>query len=117
MHKILLFSSLFISQVALAQAEKGPSTWESLIIPMGAFFLIFFFLVIRPQAKKAKEAQEIISSLKKGDQVLTGGGILGTIVGVSEKFVDVKVSDTSKIKVLKTSVMPYSDKPKESAKK
>ena len=116
MFKILFFSSLLITQAAYAQAEEGPSMWESLIIPMGAFFLIFFFLVIRPQAKKAKEAEEIISSLKKGDQVLTGGGILGTIVGVSEKFVDVKVSDTSKIKVLKTSVMPYSDKPKESVK-
>ena len=117
MYKIILISSLLSTQVAYAQAEKGPSTWESLIIPMGAFFLIFFFMVIRPQTKKAKEAQEIVNSLKKGDQVLTGGGILGTIVGVSEKFVDVKVSDTSKIKVLKTSVMPYSDKPKESVKK
>ena len=83
----------------------------------GCFFSDLLFLVIRPQAKKAKEAQQIVNSLKKGDQVLTGGGILGTIVGVSEKFVDVKVSDTAKIKVLKTSVMPYSDKPKESVKK
>jgi len=91
-------------------APKGPSIWESFVIPMGAFFLIFFFLVIRPQARKAKESQEILSSLKKGDQVLTSGGILGTIVGVSEIFVDLKASDSTRFKVLKTGVTPYSDK-------
>jgi len=104
---------LFLSLSALAQetAQKsgasGPSIWESTLIPMGAFFLIFFFLVIRPQARKAKQAQEFMGALKKGDQVLTSGGILGTIVGVSENFVDLKASDSTKIKVLKGSLSPY----------
>jgi preprotein translocase subunit YajC len=113
-----MFKIIFQSFVALAQetggasTPPGPTIWESFIIPMGAFFLIFFFLVIRPQARKAKEAQEILKSLKKGDQVLTSGGILGTIVGVSDVFVDLKASDSTRFKVLKTGVTPYTEKPK-----
>lgn len=113
MIKIIFQSFMAMAQEAgSASASQGPSIWESFIIPMGAFFLIFFFLVIRPQAKKAKEAQEILKSLKKGDEVLTSGGILGTIVGVSEIFVDLKASDNTRFKVLKTSVTPYTEKPK-----
>ena len=66
--------------------------------------------MIRPQAKKARQAQETLKSLKKGDQVLTSGGILGTIVGVSETFVDLKASDSTRFKVLKASVTPYTEK-------
>lgn len=102
-----LFLSFAYAQEAATAAPKGPSVWESLVIPMGAFFLIFYFLVIRPQAKKAKETQAFLSALKKGDQVLTAGGIFGTIVGVTEKFVDVKVSDNTRLKVLKSSVSAF----------
>ena len=110
----VIFQSFMVyaQEASASAAPKGPTVWESFIIPMGAFFLIFFFLVIRPQAKKTKEAQEILKSLKKGDQVLTSGGILGTIVGVSEIFVDLKASDSTRFKVLKTGVTPYTEKAK-----
>ena len=112
MIEILFHSFMAMAQESGGAAASGPTIWESFIIPMGAFFLIFFFLVIRPQARKAKEAQDILKSLKKGDQVLTSGGILGTIVGVSEIFVDLKASDSTRFKVLKTGVTPYTEKPK-----
>ena len=111
MIKIIFYSFMARAQ-GVGDAPQGPTVWESFIIPMGAFFLIFFFLVIRPQVRKAKEAQEVLKSLKKGDQVLTSGGILGTIIGVSEIFVDLKASDSVRFKVLKTSLTPYTEKSK-----
>jgi len=101
---ITVFVALAHAQEAANAAPKQPSTFESLVIPMLAFFLIFYFLVLRPQASKAKEVQSFLTSLKKGDEVLTMGGILGTIVGISDRFIDLKISEGSKIKVLKSSL-------------
>ncbi len=102
---ITLFITTTFAQEAAKAATKQPSVFESLIIPMIAFFFIFYFLVLRPQATKAKETQSFMTSLKKGDEVLTTGGILGTIVGITDSFVDLKISESSKIKVLKTSLL------------
>lgn len=108
---VLLFSLESFAQEAAATAAnaKGPSILESFLIPMLGFFAVFYFLVIRPQAKKAKETSSMLESLKKGDQVLTAGGILGTIVGVTEKFVDLKIADSARIKVLKNTVTLYTE--------
>ncbi len=85
------------------QASKGPG-WMGLV-PFALMFLVFYFLILRPQARKAKEAKDFLKSLKKGDQVLTAGGIFGTIVGVGERFVDLKVSEDTRFKVMKSHIM------------
>ncbi len=85
------------------QASQGPG-WMGLI-PFALMFLVFYFLILRPQARKAKESKDFLQSLKKGDQVLTAGGIFGTIVAVTERFVDLKVSEDMRLKVMKSHVM------------
>jgi preprotein translocase subunit YajC len=93
----------FFIQNAYAQgAQGGDST--SFIIMMVLMFGAFYFLLIRPQQKKAKAHAELVSNLKAGDEVLTAGGILGKITGVSEHYAVVKISDSTEIKIQKSSV-------------
>ncbi len=80
-----------------------PSMWEQLL-PFALIFVIFYFLIIRPQAKRMKDHQKILTSLKRGDEVLTNGGILGSIEGITEKFITLKIDDGVKIKILKTQI-------------
>jgi len=69
------------------------------ILPLVLIFVIFYFLLIRPQQKKQKEHRQMIESLKKGDKVITTGGIYGTIEYLSQSTVTLKVADNVKIKV------------------
>ena len=76
---------------------------------MVVFIAIFYFLLIRPQQKKAKEHQAMVPRLAAGDEVVTGGGILGKVVEVGDTFVTLEIADGVRIKVQKfqvTSLMP-----------
>lgn len=103
MNLITLFISNAFAQEAVAQQNQGAPGWMS-VVPFALMFLVFYFLILKPQAKKAKESQDFVTSLKKGDEVLTAGGIFGTIVGVTEKFVDLKIAENTRIKILKSHV-------------
>ena len=97
--------SFFISD---AMAAAAPATAQgdplaSLILPIGLVILFYFFL-IRPQNKRQKEHKELVSSLQKGEEVITTGGILGKITNVSENFVTLEVSKESCIHVQKNSI-------------
>ncbi len=95
--------------MAYAQADavvSKPSIIET-VFPFIIIFVIFFFLVIRPQAKKAKEHSGFVANIKKGDKILTTGGILGTIEGVTEKFVDISIAQNVRIKMLKSQVAGF----------
>ena len=93
----------FFVQNAYAQgAQQGGGT--SFIIMMALMFAAFYFLLIRPQQKKQKQHQELVSGLQVGDEILTAGGILGKVTGVSEHYAVVTVSDNTEIKVQKSSV-------------
>ena len=70
----------------------------------GAIFLIFYFMIIRPQQKRAKERQKLLSNLEKGDKVVTSGGIHGIISGIDEKTVLLQVSDNLKMKVDRSAI-------------
>ena len=67
-------------------------------------FGIFYFLLVRPQMKRQKEHNKMLESLKKGDRVITSGGIHGTIVGVKDDVVVLKISDEVKVEVTKGAV-------------
>ncbi|MBM4174716.1 MAG: preprotein translocase subunit YajC [Ignavibacteria bacterium] len=69
-----------------------------------AIFLIFYFLIIRPQQKRQKERDKLLGELKKGDKVITGSGIHGTIIGIEEKTVLIQVSDNVKLKFERSAV-------------
>ena len=76
----------------------------STILMMGAVFAVFYFLIIRPQRKKQKDAKKMLESLKKGDKVVTIGGIRGVIQNVKEKTIVVKVDENTKIEFSKDAV-------------
>lgn len=72
--------------------------------PIILIFVIFYFLLIRPQQKRQKEHQRMVESLKKGDRVLTSGGIYGTVVGVKENIVVLKIAENVKVEFAKSAV-------------
>jgi preprotein translocase subunit YajC len=73
-------------------------------IPLIIIFIIFYFLIIKPQKDKTKEHQRMISNLKKNDQIVTIGGIHGTIINVKEKTFVLRVDDNIKIEIDKNAV-------------
>lgn len=79
------------------------------MVPMVLMFVIFYFLLIRPQQKKAKEHAELLKTLKRGDKVVTNGGIVGVIITVKEKYVTVR-SEDSKFEVLRTAIAEITER-------
>jgi preprotein translocase subunit YajC len=100
------------SLIPTAWAQAGGATGSSQFAPvlmMVVFVAIFYFLLIRPQQKKAKDHQNMVSKLSTGDEVVTSGGILGRITDVSDSFVTIEIADSVRVKVQKgqvTSLMP-----------
>jgi preprotein translocase subunit YajC len=91
--------------IAMApQGGEGGGSMVSTIIMFGAIFLIFYFMIIRPQQKKAKERTKLLSNLEKGDKVVTSGGIHGIISGLDEKTCLLQVSDNLKMKVERSAI-------------
>ena len=88
---------------ALAAANSGASMVTT-FITFGLIILIFYFLIIRPQRKKDKEQRLMIEAMKKGDKVVTIGGIHGTVVAVKESTVVIKVDDNARIEFAKAAV-------------
>jgi len=86
------------------QSGEGGGSMVSTIIMFGAIFLIFYFMIIRPQQKKAKDRTKLLSNLEKGDKIVTNGGIHGIIAGIDEKTLLLQVSDNLKIKVERSAI-------------
>jgi preprotein translocase subunit YajC len=83
-----------------AQQDGGFVT----LLMMGALFVAFYFLLIRPQQKRAKEHKAMIAALGRGDEVVTAGGILGRVTDLAENFVTVEVADGVQVKVQRVAV-------------
>ena len=75
-----------------------------MLMMFGAMFAILYFVMIRPQQKQQRKHAELISSLKKGDEVILSSGIVGRIFSVEDKFLVLELSDKNKMKVLKIAV-------------
>lgn len=87
------------------QAPADPGTGiMNTIIMFGLMFLILYFMIIRPQQKRQKERQKMIDSVKKGDRVVTSGGIHGVVAGVEDKTLLVEIADKVKVKVERGSI-------------
>lgn len=89
--------------IVLAQAAGGSGIMGSLPLFLG-LGAIMYFLLIRPQQKQAKEQQTLLSSLKKGDDVITAGGLLGKITAVDDKVISLEIANGVKVRLLKSSV-------------
>ena len=99
----LLTSVVFIGGCVPAEAEGESSIWPMLIFVVLLFGLMYF-VMIRPQRKKQKEHQQLIEELKRGDRVVTAGGIYGVIESISEDSITIKVESGATMKVAKGSV-------------
>ncbi len=91
---------------AMGQAggQAGQGSPYSGIVLMGVMFAIFYFLLIRPQQKKAKEHREMVSNLKKGNRIITTGGIYGTIQSIDETTIGLEIAEKIKIKIARGNV-------------
>lgn len=93
----------FLISSAHAQSVGGTDSLLSLL-PLVLIFVVFYFLLIRPQTKRQKEHREMVAALAKGDEVATAGGILGKITEVRDNFVRVEVTDNVTVTVQKHTV-------------
>jgi preprotein translocase subunit YajC len=89
---------------AAPAAGASPSFLSSQLPLLLIFFAIFYFLVLRPQQKKAKEHQAMLAELKKGDEVVTSGGLIGKISGVTDTELTLQVQEGVRIRVTRASV-------------
>ena len=85
------------------QGEGGPTIISNVVL-FGAIIAIFYFMIIRAQQKREKQREPMLPALKKGDKVVTAGGVHGTIVGMEEKTLLVQIADGVKVKVDRGSV-------------
>jgi preprotein translocase, YajC subunit len=101
---------------AFAQATgapaQGPAQTASFFLPLILVFAIFYFLIIRPQQKQAKMRQAMIQAVKKGDQVITNGGIYARVVGVAENILTVEIADNCKVKLDRSAVQSVTSESK-----
>ncbi len=99
--------SLFISDAyaaAPAAANAAQPGGYSTFIMMGVFILVLYFIMLRPQQKRAKQHRDMLSALAKGDEVITGGGLLGKITHIGEQFITLSVADNTEIRIQKSAI-------------
>lgn len=90
--------------------QQGGGSMISTLIMFAAIFAIFYFMIIRPQQKRQKEREAMLSQLKKGDKVLTTGGIYGTIAGLDDKTALVEVASNVKLKIDRSAITSVNPK-------
>lgn len=99
----ILLGTFAHAQAAAAPAGEQPSMLMSLV-PLLFVFGVMYFLMLRPQAKRQKEHQKFLSELKRGDEVITSGGILGKVDGLTDMFVTLEIASGVKIRVVRSQV-------------
>ena len=92
------------------QAPAGPNL--SFLLLLLAMFGVFYFVLIRPQRKKQAELKKMVEALRKGDRVMTNGGIFGTVSGMKDNIVILKIAENTKIEVLKSAIGSIVEKSK-----
>ena len=95
--------SFFISDAYAQGAESQTGTLE-LILPLVLMFGIFYFLLIRPQQKKAKEHKNMVGALSKGDEIITNGGLLAKITDADDNFLTCQISDNVEVRIQRHAV-------------
>ena len=105
---------LMMMQAAPAGQSNGTLAFLIQMFPLLAVFVIFYLLVMRPQSRRMKEHQNAIAAVKKGDEVVTGGGIRGRVTKVTDEDAEVEIAQGVKIRVVKSTisqVLTHSTKP------
>ncbi len=93
-----------------APGGQGPGFSDQLLLIL-VIFAIFYFIVFRPMRKRQRDMEQMIAALKNGDRVVTNGGIYGTVVGVSDDVVQLRIADHVKIQVAKSAIARLASEP------
>lgn len=91
------------------QPAQPPAPFYMQMVPFVLMIVVFYFILIRPQQKKAKQHQELLKQVKAGDKVVTSSGIIGTVVSVKERSISLRSADT-KLEVLKSAITEVTDR-------
>ena len=92
-----------LALLSAAAASSSPPAWVN-VLPVVGMVAIFWFLILRPQMQKQKSLQTKISELKKGDSVLTGGGLIAKVIKVDEHYADLELGPNVRVKALKSTL-------------
>jgi len=90
--------------MAPAQGGQGGGDFMTTILMFAVIIAIFYFMILRPQQKRQKERKKLLESMKKGDKVVTAGGLHGTIVGIEDKTLLLQIAENVKVKVERSSI-------------
>lgn len=104
MNRFLISSVLLLSPLAARAEGPAPTGGLASFAPLAVIMVLFYFLLIRPQQKQAKEQQKMIDALKKGDRVLTNGGLYATVVALKGKTLEVKLNEDVKVLISRAAV-------------
>ena len=94
----------FFFPTAYAQEAAGEPSMTYNLILFGGMFVLFYLILWRPQSKRAKEHKDLISSVSKGDEVMTSGGLMGKVTKVNEDYIAIEVAQNVELKLQKSSV-------------
>lgn len=97
---------MFLISPAYAQAAGGGSASSIMqMAPLALIFVVFYFFLIRPQQKKAKETKSMLEAIRRGDRVVTGGGIIGTVAKVNNDEVLIDIADNTRVRVVRSTIV------------
>jgi preprotein translocase subunit YajC len=100
-------NSAVLNVLAAAAADQAPAWMQ--FLPFVAIIAVFWFLVMRPQMRQQKEQRQKIQQIKKGDQVLTGGGFLGKVISVDENYANIEIAPNVRVKTVKSTITDVVD--------
>jgi preprotein translocase subunit YajC len=106
MNRLLLISlsAFSLPQVAMANAEQAAGNPYSSVLLLGGFLVMFYFMFIRPQNRRAREHRDLLSNVAQGDVVATTGGLIGVVRALEDQFLTLSISRTVDVKVQKQAV-------------
>ena len=93
-----------LAHAQTAAASSDPTGGFMQLLPMILMFVVLWFLMVRPQMKKAKEHKALIAALSKGDEVVTGGGLIGKVIKVGDNYVTLEIAEGTEVVVQKPSI-------------
>jgi len=105
----MLISSAYAQAQGGAQAGTGGSLVE-LLLPLILIMVIFYFLLIRPQQKRMKQHREMVGAIRRGDTVVTSGGLIGKVTRVSDDELQVELAEGTRVRVVKSTIAEVRDK-------
>ena len=100
----MLFGLLVSTAHAQTATGGGQPSALEMFVPFIFIFVIFYFLIIRPQAKRQKDHQKFLTEVKRGDDVVTSSGILGRVEGITDQFVTLEIADGVRVKMLRNQI-------------